>query len=141
METMNSIELPVEVAEPRTGMAQAVLSELIEYLQLLADKGQQHVIDLTSLPMNNTDKRELEKILGQGEVSVTLSTIGDSQIIETGYSGIWWIKHYTAEQQLISELIEVCPIPEIIKSHSDDIRQSADSIKNLIDKDEHGEQL
>lgn len=141
MANINPIELPVEVAEPGTGMARAVLSELVEHLQLLAEQGLQHVIDLTSLPMNSTDKRELEDLLGRGEVSVILSTIGDSQIFETRYSGIWWIKHYTVDQQLISELIEITQIPEIIKSHSDDIQQAADEIKKIIDNDVTGEQV
>lgn len=133
MEKLNPVEIPVEVAEPQTGLAQAVLTELVEHLQILAEQGQQHVIDLTSLPMNSTDKQVLENMLGRGEVSVTLSTLGDSEIYETRYHGIWWIKHYSADQQLISELIEITGIPEIIKSHPEDIQLSLNDIKRVID--------
>jgi len=130
MAVMNPLELPIEVSEPKTGMAQAVLSELVEQLQELADHGEPHVIDLTSLPMTTTDKHELETLLGKGEVQVTLSTLGESQIIETAYSGVWWIKHFSADNKLLAELIEVSTIPEIIKSHPDDITQAASNIKS-----------
>ena len=138
---MISLDLPVEVAEPRTGMAQAVFNELADQLQALAERGARHVIDLTSLPMTSTDRQELADMLGQGEVRITLSTIGDSQIYETAYSGIWWIKHYSADQKLLSELIEVTALPEIIASQSEDIQQSAEAIKKIIHGDEKGDQV
>ena len=141
MAILNSINLPVEVAEPKTGMAQAVFNELVDRLQEFADSGKKHVIDITSLPLTSSDKRELEELLGQGEVQVTLSTIGESQIIETAYSGIWWIKHFTADEKLISELIEITIIPEIIKSHPDDIKQAANNIKAVNNNNELGEQV
>lgn len=136
---MISLDIPLEIAEPNTGMAQAILAELIQHLPELALSGTQHVIDLTSLPMTESDKRELESLLGRGEVSVTLETIGDSQIFETGYSGIWWVRHYTADKQLISELLEIATVPEIIKSHPEDVQASAVALKKLIDPDETGE--
>lgn len=133
-----SIQIPVEVAGPSTGLAQAVVTELIEHLAVLANSGRLHVIDLTSLPMTGSDKSELERLLGKGEVSITLSTIGDSYIYETAFSGIWWIKHYSADDRLIAELIEVTPIPDIIKSHPDDISKAAIDLAKVI-VDESGE--
>ena len=136
---MSGINLPIEVNEPGTGMAQAVISELSDHLSMFATEGQLHVIDLTSLPMNESDKRELENLLGKGEVSITLSTIGDSDIFETQFSGIWWIKHYGADGQLISELLEIGPVPEIIKSHPEEIKNSVDDIQKLLTSSESGE--
>lgn len=138
---MNPLNLPVEIAEPSTGMAQAVFNELADRLQAFAEHGDRHVIDLTSLPMTSTDRQQLAEMLGQGEVKITLSTIGDSEIYETAYSGIWWIKHYSADQQLLSELIEVGALPEIVASQPEDIQQAAEAIKNIIDTDETGEQV
>lgn len=133
---MNLLNIPLEISEPNTGMAKAVLSELFEHLQELAVSSKPHMIDLTSLPMTNSDKQELAKLLGQGEVTITLSTIGESLIHETAFSGVWWIKHYTHDQKLISELIEITPVPGIIKSHPDDIQHAADELKKIIDNDE-----
>ncbi|MCP4075641.1 MAG: hydrogenase expression/formation protein [Gammaproteobacteria bacterium] len=136
-----AIEIPLEIAEPTTGMVQAVLRELLEHVELLAESGQQHVIDLTSLPLNDSDKRELENVLGKGEISVTLSTLGDSRIIETGINGIWWIKHFSPNEKLLAELIEITPFPEIIKSHPDDIKQAVFELKKLIEINESGEEV
>lgn len=135
--TLNNI--PLEVAEPNTGMAKAVLSELLDHMQVLALTGKPHVIDLTSLPMTNSDKQELASLLGKGEVDITLSTIGESLINETAFSGVWWIKHYTSDQKLISELIEITTVPEIIKSHSDDIQHAANELTNIINTDDEQE--
>ncbi|MBT3205548.1 MAG: hypothetical protein HOM14_20530 [Gammaproteobacteria bacterium] len=136
-----AIEIPLEIAEPTTGMVQAVLRELLEHVELLIKSGQQHVIDLTSLPLNDSDKRELKNLLGKGEVSITLSTLGDSKIFETGINGIWWIKHFNPNEQLLAELIEITTIPEIIKSHPDDIEQAAFELKKLIENNESGEEV
>ena len=138
MARLNGIELAVEVTEPATGMARALMGELAEHLSALAQRGERHQIDLTSLPMSSGDMQELAGLLGQGEVDITLSTIGDSKIYETAYSGIWWVKHYAADEQLISELIEVAEIPAIIKSQAPDIEQSAALLNQLIEQTDSG---
>ncbi len=128
---MNPQNFAVEVSEPETGFANAVLQELIAQLQVFAETGRHHVIDLTSLPINSTDKRKLETTLGQGEVHITLSTIGESHINETAFSGIWWVKHYNTEQKIISEFIEITDVPDIIKSHPEDIKKAANKITTI----------
>ena len=131
MATVTPFNVSVEVAEPKTGMVQAVLNELIDQLQNFSNNAHPHVIDITSLPLTQQDKQELETLLGRGEVQITLSTIGESQIYETAYSGVWWIKHFTPDEKIISELIEINNIPEIIKSHDEDIEQAAHAIKSI----------
>lgn len=135
MAVMKPLNIALEVVEPETGLSKAVLNEVIEHLDTFATTGKPHVIDLTSLPMNTSDKQALEKALGHGEVQVTLTTLGESQVYETGYSGIWWIKHYTADQILLSELLEITNIPDIIKSHPEDVKQSAKEIQKILNID------
>ena len=132
MAELNSLDIPVEIAQPSTGMADAVLHELLNHLRAFIDSNQSHVIDLSSLPMSETDKRDLEERLGQGEIRAVLSSMGDSKIFETNYSGIWWIKHYTTDEVLIAEFIEITAVPEILRSHDDDIRQSITELEKLI---------
>lgn len=136
---MSAFNLPIEIAEVGTGLAQAVMSELAQHVSILAQSGTPHVIDLTSLPMNEMDKQELKNALGQGEVSITLSTIGDSQIYETRFSGVWWVTHFTTDNRIISELIEIAQVPEIVKSHPDDIKKSADELSKMIQLEDTGE--
>jgi hydrogenase-1 operon protein HyaF len=122
---MSSLNIPIEVAEVETGMAQAIFNELTDYLQQLATDGKTHTIDLSGLPLNGADHERLEQLLGRGEVEITLNTLGDSRIYETAYSGVWWIRHYSADQKLISEFIEISRCPDIIKAHPDDVQAAA----------------
>ncbi|MDJ0832357.1 MAG: hydrogenase expression/formation C-terminal domain-containing protein [Gammaproteobacteria bacterium] len=128
------MQLKIEVTEPATGMAKAVARELAEHLAALAEHGRSHQVDLTSLPMSSGDKQELASLLGVGEVDITLHAMGESHIYETAFSGIWWVKHYSADEQLISELIEIASIPEIIKSPAADIELAAQALNQLIEQ-------
>jgi len=109
----------------RTGMAAAVLQEITQLLAKLADTGAAGSIDLRSLPMTDADRDELEERLGRGEVQADLSVAGNSQVWETGYSGVWWIRHLGAGDKIAAEEIAVTNVPEILVSHSADIATAA----------------
>jgi hydrogenase-1 operon protein HyaF len=128
MEPISSIGVPLEIAGEKSSLSQALLGELAEHLTHFAETGRPYVIDLSSLPVSDQDLQDLEQQLGQGEVDATLTTIGESKVYETQYSGIWWIKHYSPEQKLMSQFIEINDVPEIIKCHTDDIRHSAEAL-------------
>ena len=127
---MSTLNIPVEISQPASGMLPSVLSDLIQHLQNFIEKGQPHSIDLARQPLTSIDLIELEKLLGKGELSITLSTIGDSEIFETAFSGIWWVKHYTADQILISQFIEITNIPDIIKSQPEDMQLALSRLKS-----------
>jgi hydrogenase-1 operon protein HyaF len=138
---MNQLNIPIEINQTSGSMARALFNELAQHLQHLLDDGTEHTVDLFSLPVNDQDKQELDQMLGKGEVEVTLDTVGKSHIFETSFSGIWWVRHYAADELLISEFIEVTWIPEIIKSHPSDVAISADRMKKIIDQDEGGKSV
>ncbi len=139
MAGVNSLNIPLEIAAPTTGMVPAVLHELLDHLRLLAEKGTTHVIDLSGLPMSDHDREELKSRLGEGEINIELSALGRSRINETRYNGIWWISHYSGDGNLVAELIEIAAVPEIVRSHPDDIRQSIEELSRNI-QTEHQEQ-
>lgn len=124
-------DIPVSVPEAATGMAAAVLSELADFLQALAAHDKTHSIDLHSLPMNTADRSELQAALGQGEVEIQLNSLGQSQLYETAYAGIWWVRHFDTEGRLISELIDICSVPTILIAHQDDITLAAQTLKQI----------
>jgi len=125
---MNLIDIPVKTLDKPTGMANAVINELSGLLKRLADEGETNIVDLQSLPMTEADINELADMLGVGEVKATISSIGSSSIRETAYRGIWWITHYGHDEKVVSELIEITQVPEILITHMDEIRHSAQSI-------------
>jgi len=108
-----------------TGMAWSVVSEIAHRLQALADHHEPAVIDLRSLPMTQADRDQLEEILGHGEVSARLEIAGVSDIWETAYAGVWWIRHRGAGDRIATEEIAVTRIPEILLTHPQDVMAAA----------------
>lgn len=108
-----------------TGMARSILSEISKLLQALATNESTASIDLRSLPLTDADRRQLEEALGRGEVSLDLELAGRSSIWETGYPGVWWIRHRGAQDKVSSEEIAVCRVPDILKSHPADVSAAA----------------
>lgn len=114
-----------EPAEIRTGLAQSVLQEIAQHLSVLAAEGETEAIDLHSLPMTAADRSELEDSLGRGEVEATLNVAGISVVWETSYSGVWWVRHFGADDKIAAERIEIAAIPEILVTHGCDIAAAA----------------
>ena len=117
----------------RTGMAQAVFSEVADRLVNLHQQGTESDIDLRSLPLTNADLEELEALLGNGEVKADLNVIGMTSIRETSFAGVWWVRHFGANNQVATEQISITPLPEILRAHPDDITEAADRIRQELD--------
>lgn len=117
----------------RTGLAQSVLREIAERLAALAGGGETAAIDLRSLPMTAADRSELESRLGRGDVTVKLDVAGTSELWETRYSGVWWVRHFGADERIAAERIEIAAIPEILVSHDEDIAAAAARVREEVD--------
>lgn len=105
----------------REGFSASLLAEIAALLEQLAGTGVGGAIDLRSLPMDTEERAGLEMFLGQGEVDAKLSTAGSSEVRETKYPGVWWVRHHGVDGRITSELIEVTLVPEILKTHRDDL--------------------
>ena len=116
-----------------TGMAWSILAEIGELLTALSEHGEAGAIDLRSLPLTDADRDQLEEILGRGEVQVELDLAGASEIWETSYSGVWWIRHKGAEDKIATEEIAVTPVPEILITHAADIAAASKRIRQDLD--------
>jgi HupH hydrogenase expression protein len=130
-------DIPIRIEPPaRTGGlgggVTAILSELANLLVEVAKGGAPTSVDLRSLPMSPQDRTELQSALGTGEVRATLDADGLSTLRETSVSGIWWIEHRNGEGELIAELIEVTPVPQILQSIADDMATSARELRERI---------
>ena len=91
-------------------------------LDKLAETGQTGRIDLRREPLGRRDYEDIREVLGTGEVSVRIDALGASLIRETGILGVWWVTHCNQADGVIAELIEITPVPEILKTHPDDLR-------------------
>jgi len=116
-----------------TGMALSVLTEISRMLETLAESGEPGFIDLRSLPLSDTDRAQLEELLGRGEVRAELEVAGASEIWETAYPGVWWVRHCGAGGKVATEEISVCRIPEILISHPVDIEAAASRLRQELE--------
>ncbi|MBL8566647.1 MAG: hypothetical protein JNM89_13095 [Hyphomicrobiaceae bacterium] len=119
-----------------TGMAGAVLNEIAELLEHFAKTGEETIVDLRGLPMTDADRAALEDALGQGEVTAVVDVAGPSEVWETSYAGVWWVRHRGADERITSEEIVVTRVPAILLSHSDDVRASASRLRETLASDD-----
>ncbi len=116
---------PSDGPSARSGLVQAALDEVAALLADLATGGAGGAIDLRSLPLAEADRAELGALLGHGEVEVRLAIGGTSDVYETAYAGVWWLRHRAADGSVSSEQIAVTPVPDIIPADPTDIRAAS----------------
>jgi len=121
------------ISQQSTGMAYSILAEIGQMLNALSEHGESGGIDLRSLPMTDTDREQLQDMLGHGEVRVEMDLAGASEIWETSYPGVWWIRHKGAGDRISTEEIAITPAPEILFSHPADIAKAAARIQRELD--------
>lgn len=112
-----------------------VRSILVEIQQGLKDFNKHkdnYIIDLGSIPLSTEEREQLFELLGHGELKISLSTLGKSEIYETLFSGVWVIQHRDEQGQFNGMFIEIGDIPDIILSHEDDRLTAATELQELI---------
>ena len=126
---MNS---PISHPPDAPQLALAVFAEIATALARLAETGEETLIDLRSLPLAPGDLERLAEMLGDGEVRCDLDVAGRSEVRETGFSGVWWIRHFGADDAIAVEEITVARIPEILLAHPDDVARAARRMADAV---------
>ncbi|NOR40550.1 MAG: hypothetical protein GQ537_05020 [Gammaproteobacteria bacterium] len=121
--------LQVEVGEDLTHNVQPLLHEIRHALATLLDDGGNTVIDLRSLPLAPGEEQKLLDKLGRGEVTARLQALGPSEIVETRYPGVWVVVHFNNDNEVIGKFIEICDIPDLLRSQQEDIRQGLEQLQ------------
>lgn len=144
MTGLTDIPIQVESASALTGAAPAVLREIESLLVELIERGTVGRIDLRSLPLSPADLEWLADALGAGEVHARVETVGASDVHETGVFGVWRVRHYDEGGNVTADLIEVTPLPEMLKTHPADVevglarlRERMNSLQALDEGDSH----
>lgn len=131
--SLDNIAIKVEPADPHSvGNIGAIQNEIASRLEALAASGKTSLIDLKSLPFSAGEYEQLRIELGRGEVSARLEAIGISEITETQFPGVWWVTHYNVEGDIIADLLEIAPIPAILPSQPEDVRDGLKRLKQHI---------
>ena len=124
--------LNVETGDTLTYNVEPLLHEIRHALARLLDEQQPTVIDLRSLPLAPGEEERLLDTLGHGEVHASLNALGPTDIVETGYPGVWVVLHYNTDREVIGKFIEVCEIPELLRSQQDDIREGLEQLQSRL---------
>ena len=132
MDQLESIPIDVDPASALTGNLLPLLHELRHALRRFTDAGTSHTIDLSSLPMAPEEQRQLQRILGEGEVRASLQALGSSNIAETAIPGIWSITHYNGDEKIVGRFLEVTDCPSLLKSQHQDLADGIDRLEQLI---------
>jgi hypothetical protein len=131
MSGLSGIPVAVEtiIGEELSGNVIALLHEVATLQAHFLDKGEIGQIDLRTLPLSEGEFKALDSALGHGEVSCHIDAAGKSEITETLLPGVWRIRHYNINDDLIAELIEVSDIPEILKAGVKEMEEGMNTLK------------
>jgi hydrogenase-1 operon protein HyaF len=114
----------IQVSHDLTWNVEPILNEVKHALEQLINNEKTTVIDLRSIPLAPGEEDKIITILGQGEVDVTLQTLGLTHIVETNYSAVWLVTHFNTDDDIIGRYIEITKMPEILYAQSEDIVSS-----------------
>ena len=125
---------PIRSAIPYSrGNVKPLLNEIIHALDRLLSDDEPTAIDLASLPFAPGELDELERVLGNGELTAELDALGKSLIRETAYPGVWWVEHRNTVGDVVGRYIEVTRSPEILMSQDADIGAGRAQLRDSLD--------
>lgn len=113
--------------------AKPILNEIKHGLDRLLEGGHATIIDLQRMPFYVHDERYLRDVLGEGEVSATINTLGKSTVRESGVAGVWWITHYDEAGFVLGKYIEVTIVPQVLRSQQQDIRRGLRKLSTSLE--------
>ncbi len=114
----------IQIGDALTHNVLPLLHEIRHALRELIENGESHVIDLRTIPLAPGEEERIIERLGCGEVHAHLNALGQSEIYETHYKGVWLVTHFNAENSIVGRFIEVTLMPEILKSQREDMQDS-----------------
>lgn len=128
-----STHLPV-VEMPRGAMnAPALLTEIREHVLHFKAGQAPHVINLTLLPLTAEDHAVLERIAPVGPVAILSRGFGNCRITSTRLRNLWRVQYFNSVQTLILNTLEVVEVPEVALAADEDLLDSHERLRELID--------
>ena len=135
MNVLDDIKIAVDSPDTcpgETGNARILLQEIADALRVLLKTGESRVLDLLAMPFGPADEERLLSELGRGEVIATLNALGESQVWESRYSGVWVVEHRNLDGQRIAFQIEITRMPGILTAHPADIESGLERLSNTL---------
>jgi hydrogenase-1 operon protein HyaF len=113
-------------------LVNAILQELSWKLTDLATAGRNSMIDLRRLPLTPPEYDQLKELLGRGELAIELNALGVSNIVETRFSGVWWVTHMNAAGDKVGDVLEVALVPELVGATTSEVATAAEALSGIL---------
>jgi len=136
--TLDAIAVKVEgvgIASGNAHNAVPLLHEIRHALWNLAKTGDSTTIDLTSIPFGPADRDQLLDFLGEGEVTARVNALGETQVKETRYPGVWVVRHQSPVGDELATHIEVTRLPSMLITPEEDLGEAAAQLAADLDMD------
>lgn len=98
------------------GGAQKTLSEVRD---ALASYRVGHAVCIGVDALSQAELSLVNQVLGEGEVSIMLGTPVAVRIQESVLTGVWRVRNFDAAGAVISDAIEICDVPPLVKMHAE----------------------
>jgi hydrogenase-1 operon protein HyaF len=119
---------------PRGAMnSPALLTEIREQVLRFRPGQPPHVINLTLLPLTPEDHGVLEQAAPVGPVAILSRGFGNCRITSTGLRNLWRVQYFNSMQTLILNTLEVVEVPEVALAAADDLADSRERMRELLD--------
>lgn len=126
----------IDTSAPQAGQtgvdALPILVELQAHLEGQDGNGKQHSINLSLLPLAESDVEFLDTRLGRGPIDVLSRGYGKCQVISTRTLDVWWVRYYNSMGTLILNSLEVIKVPEVVVAAEEDLRDSAMRLGEIL---------
>lgn len=113
--------------------APSLVIELAEKMEEWKKGDIHHVVNLTLLPLSTEDLNFLGERLGVGPITILSRGYGNCRIGSTAKKNIWWVKYFNSDDKLILNTIEVIDVPEVATAAPEDLEDSADRLKEILE--------
>ena len=110
-----------------------LIIEIAEQIEQWKAGGENHVINLTLLPLSSEDLNFLGHRLGVGPITILSRGYGNCRVGSTNKKNVWWVKFYNSEDILILNTIEIVDVPAVAKAAPEDLEDSAKRLKDILD--------
>jgi hydrogenase-1 operon protein HyaF len=119
---------------PRGAMnSPALLTEIREQVLHFRAGQPTHVINLSLLPLTPEDQVVLEQAAPVGPVAILSRGFGNCRITSTTLRNLWRVQYFNSMQTLILNTFEVVEVPEVAMAAADDLADSRERLRELLD--------
>lgn len=128
----SAIDIPDSFG-PNVFNTPALLPEINEHVAKVSAGAEAHVINLSLLPHTPEDLTALSELLGSGGVTILSRGYGNCRVTSTNTNHAWWVRYYNSQDTLILNSIEITPLPEVVCAAREDLSDSAERLKEILE--------